>query len=202
MSQQATAYAGRLARMGKLKHSSSRERPGQGENLAMSCGYGGLSGQRATEMWWVFWCYWTFFTLYILHVQERKVLHLQARSIGVHFFIAHVIYVARSRHSIHRKSVVKIKVLSRYFIPSSRLSLWKCSDWVDFKGGGGGGGGVGGGNLIRPWQFSLIVCLSGLDYTTKQKCSKTPKGLWKSVDHVLLECPTDNFAERIEVSFS
>ena len=54
MSQQATAYAGRLARMGKLKHSSSRERPGQGENLAMSCGYGGLSGQRATEMWWVF----------------------------------------------------------------------------------------------------------------------------------------------------
>ena len=54
MSQQATAYAGRLARMGKLKHSSSRERLGQGENLAMSCGYGGLSGQRATEMWWVF----------------------------------------------------------------------------------------------------------------------------------------------------
>lgn len=54
MSQQATAYAMRLARMGKLQHSSSSERPGQGENLAMSCGSRGLSAQRAIEMWWVF----------------------------------------------------------------------------------------------------------------------------------------------------
>lgn len=54
MSQQATAYAGRLASMGKLQHSSSSERPGQGENLAMFCGSGGLSAQRAIEMWWVF----------------------------------------------------------------------------------------------------------------------------------------------------
>ena len=54
MSQQATAYAVRLASMGKLQHSSSSERPGQGENLAMSCGSGGLSAQRAIEMWWVF----------------------------------------------------------------------------------------------------------------------------------------------------
>ena len=51
MSQQATAYAQRLARMGKLQHSSSSQRPGQGENLAMACGSGGMSAQRAVEMW-------------------------------------------------------------------------------------------------------------------------------------------------------
>ena len=51
MNQQATAYAQRLARMGSLQHSSSSERPGQGENLAMACGSGGLSAQRAVEMW-------------------------------------------------------------------------------------------------------------------------------------------------------
>ena len=51
MSQQAAAYAQRLARMGKLQHASSSERPGQGENLAMACGSGGLSAQRAVDMW-------------------------------------------------------------------------------------------------------------------------------------------------------
>ena len=51
MNQQARSYAQRLARMGSLQHSSSSERPGQGENLAMACGSGGLSAQRAVEMW-------------------------------------------------------------------------------------------------------------------------------------------------------
>ena len=51
MTQQARAYAQRLARMGTLQHSSSSERPDQGENLAMACGSGGLSAQRAVEMW-------------------------------------------------------------------------------------------------------------------------------------------------------
>jgi len=51
MTQQAAAYARRLAGMGTLQHSSSSERPGQGENLAMACGSGGLSAQRAVEMW-------------------------------------------------------------------------------------------------------------------------------------------------------
>ena len=50
MSQQAAAYAQRLARRGSLQHSSSSERPGQGENLAMSCGRD-LSAQQAVEMW-------------------------------------------------------------------------------------------------------------------------------------------------------
>ena len=52
MIRQARAYAQRLVRMGTLQHSSHSERPGQGENLAMACGYrGGLSAQRAVEMW-------------------------------------------------------------------------------------------------------------------------------------------------------
>ena len=51
MSQQARAYAKRLANIGSLQHSSSSERPGQGENLAMACGSRGLSAQRAVEMW-------------------------------------------------------------------------------------------------------------------------------------------------------
>jgi len=50
MNQQAAAYAQRLARMGSLQHSSSSERPGQGENLAMSCGRD-LSAKAAVEMW-------------------------------------------------------------------------------------------------------------------------------------------------------
>ena len=51
MNQQAAAYAQRLARMGTLQHSSSSERPGQGENLAMACRSGGLSAKRAVDMW-------------------------------------------------------------------------------------------------------------------------------------------------------
>lgn len=51
MNQQAAAYAQRLARMGTLQHSTSSERPGQGENLAMACGSGGLSAKRAVDMW-------------------------------------------------------------------------------------------------------------------------------------------------------
>ena len=53
MSQSAAAYAQRLARMGTLQHSSSSEKPGQGENLAMACGSGGLSAKKAVDMWWV-----------------------------------------------------------------------------------------------------------------------------------------------------
>ena len=51
MSQSAAAYAQRLARMDTLQHSSSSERPGQGENLAMACGSGGLSAKKAVDMW-------------------------------------------------------------------------------------------------------------------------------------------------------
>ena len=51
MSREANAYARKLANMGTLKHSSSSERPGQGENLAMACGSGGLSAEKAVEMW-------------------------------------------------------------------------------------------------------------------------------------------------------
>ena len=57
LTQQARAYAQRLARTGTFQHSSSNERPGQGENLAMACGSGGLSARRAVEMWWVALCY-------------------------------------------------------------------------------------------------------------------------------------------------
>ena len=49
MTRQATAYAARLAGIGRLEHS---EIPGQGENLAMACGYGGgLSAKKAVEEW-------------------------------------------------------------------------------------------------------------------------------------------------------
>ena len=51
MSQQAKAYAQRLAGIGRLQHSSKSERPGQGENLAMRCGPGEFSAQKAVEMW-------------------------------------------------------------------------------------------------------------------------------------------------------
>ena len=54
MSRSAAAFAAKLARTGKLKHSGSAERPGQGENLAMACNYrGGLSASDAVEMWYV-----------------------------------------------------------------------------------------------------------------------------------------------------
>ena len=47
MSQDAAAYAQRLANMNTLQHSSSND----GENLAMACGSQGLSAQRAVDMW-------------------------------------------------------------------------------------------------------------------------------------------------------
>lgn len=51
MNQQATAYAQQLARRGTLHHSSSSQRPGQGENLAMLCRGSQVSAQEAVEMW-------------------------------------------------------------------------------------------------------------------------------------------------------
>lgn len=52
MSRSAQAYAERLARMGSLQHSGSSERPGQGENLAMTCGRS-FTGATAVDMWLV-----------------------------------------------------------------------------------------------------------------------------------------------------
>lgn len=60
MNQQAAAYAQHLARMGSLQHSSSSQRPGQGENIAMACGSGGLSAQRAVDMWYKEVCQYNF----------------------------------------------------------------------------------------------------------------------------------------------
>ena len=37
MCNEATAYAEKIAQMGKMKHSSREERAGQGENLSMGC---------------------------------------------------------------------------------------------------------------------------------------------------------------------
>ena len=54
--------------------------------------------------------HFSYYTFYMY----RKGKHYTFRRV-LHIFIAHVIHVARSRHSIHRKRVVKIKVLSRYF---------------------------------------------------------------------------------------
>lgn len=48
MTRDAEAYAAKLARMGSLQHSNSRD----GENLAMSCGRQ-LTASAATEMWYV-----------------------------------------------------------------------------------------------------------------------------------------------------
>lgn len=48
---QASAYARELVNIRTLKHSPHNERPGQGENLAMACGSGGLSARRAVEIW-------------------------------------------------------------------------------------------------------------------------------------------------------
>ena len=47
MTKQATKYAKVLADEGSLHHSDSKD----GENLASRCGPGGLSAQRAVEMW-------------------------------------------------------------------------------------------------------------------------------------------------------
>ena len=48
MSQQAAAYAQKLAQMGTLQHASSEERQGHGENLSMGCSTN-KGGQTATE---------------------------------------------------------------------------------------------------------------------------------------------------------
>lgn len=56
LSNQAKAYAQKIANMGQLIHSSREER-GQsvGENLAYSCASNGtpLTGESATKMWYV-----------------------------------------------------------------------------------------------------------------------------------------------------
>ena len=56
LSNQAKAYAQKIANMGQLMHSSQAER-GQsvGENLAYACASNGtpLTGESATKMWYV-----------------------------------------------------------------------------------------------------------------------------------------------------
>ena len=54
MNQQAASYARRIARRGSLQHSSSSERPGQGENLAMACSTNGLSAEEAVDNWYTY----------------------------------------------------------------------------------------------------------------------------------------------------
>ena len=50
MSQSAAAYAQKLVQLGTLKHSSSEERDGDGENLYYSCGME-VSGASVTKSW-------------------------------------------------------------------------------------------------------------------------------------------------------
>ena len=54
MNNRAAAYARKLARIRQMKHATSEERKGNGENLAYGCKYGaseGLSAKKAVEMW-------------------------------------------------------------------------------------------------------------------------------------------------------
>lgn len=56
MSNQAKAYAQKIANMGQLMHSSQQERGDTvGENLAYACASNGspLTGESATKMWYV-----------------------------------------------------------------------------------------------------------------------------------------------------
>ena len=60
MSKSAEEYAKKIAQMGTLKHSSSDERSGNGENLAMKCSSreeDEMSAEEATKNWSVF-CTW------------------------------------------------------------------------------------------------------------------------------------------------
>lgn len=56
LSNQAKAYAQKIANMGQLMHSSKAERGDMiGENLAYACASNGtpLTGESATKMWYV-----------------------------------------------------------------------------------------------------------------------------------------------------
>ena len=53
MCQQAAAYAAKLAKKGTLKHSTTDERQGQGENLSMGCSTrGGQTATQAVSNWY------------------------------------------------------------------------------------------------------------------------------------------------------
>ena len=57
MTKRAEEYAKKLARMGRLQHSSSSERSGNGENLFMACSSDKskkVTGEEATKNWSVF----------------------------------------------------------------------------------------------------------------------------------------------------
>lgn len=55
LSNQAKAYAQKIANMGQLMHSSQAERDDAGENLAYACLSNGvpLTGEAATKMWYI-----------------------------------------------------------------------------------------------------------------------------------------------------
>ena len=60
MTRSAEEYAKKIARMGRLQHSSSSERSGNGENLFMACSSDKtkkVTGEEATKNWSVF-CTW------------------------------------------------------------------------------------------------------------------------------------------------
>lgn len=73
MTREAEAYAAKLARMGSLKHSNSKD----GENLAMSCGRE-MTASAATEMWYVYLIgIYTLYTLLVNKVLIYSILLLQ-----------------------------------------------------------------------------------------------------------------------------
>ena len=92
LTQQARAYAQRLASMGNLQHSSSND----GENLAMACGSGGLSARRAVELWWVALCYKQY-----LHKRGWKLIpHLNHDLILLKLILNHLqFHLLESRNS-------------------------------------------------------------------------------------------------------
>ena len=55
LSNQAKAYAQKIANMGQLMHSSQPERDDARENLAYACSSNGvpLTGEAATKMWYI-----------------------------------------------------------------------------------------------------------------------------------------------------
>ena len=65
MTKSAEEYAKKLAKMGTLQHSSSDERSGNGENLAMKCSSlkgDEMSAEEATKNWSVF-CAWFYIAM-------------------------------------------------------------------------------------------------------------------------------------------
>ena len=68
MTKSAEEYAKKLAKMGTLQHSSSDERSGNGENLAMKCSSlkgDEMSAEEATKNWSVF-CTWFYIAIWFL----------------------------------------------------------------------------------------------------------------------------------------